>query len=162
MSLKILMSAISGTTTEERILHYMANVAPLQSKRYITELLDTFELNGPNGNHKCLVFEPIGPDVNNMVEELPQFNPRKFRGKVRYPPEMAKSILKQSAQALALLYSHGVSHGDLQPGNMHFGLDNIDLVPEDALRQRDDLQPLANLTPYKNGFKIKLSDMGGT
>ena len=131
----------------------------------------------------------MGPSVNNMVEELPQFKPRKFGMKIRYPPQMAKSILKQSLQALAFLHENGIAHGDFQPGNMLFVLDkSIDLKPEDALRQEENVQAesisppvqrldgkpdkwaprylcvaqsLAPFTHYGEGFKIKLSDMGG-
>jgi len=169
-------------------LSYIAEVAPVEGARYITQLLDEFEHHGPNGIHKCLVFEPMGPSVNTMVEELPQFNPRKWGMKVRYPPQMAKSILKQSLQALAFLHENGIVHGDFQPGNMLFALDDIITEPEDMLWQKGDAQtrsisppvqrldgkqdkwaprylcvaqPLVPFTNYTEGFKIKLSDMGG-
>lgn len=130
----------------------------------------------------------MGPSVNTMVGELPQFNPRKYGMKVRYPPKMAKSILKQALQALEHLHSLGVAHGDFQPGNMLFGLGDIGSVPEQTLQQKQDAearlvsrpverldrkkdlwappylcvaQPLTPFTPYEDGFQIKLSDMGG-
>jgi serine/threonine protein kinase len=130
----------------------------------------------------------MGPTVNTMVEELPQFNPRMRDMKVRYPPKMAKRILKQSLQGLSFLHKHGIAHGDFQPGNMLFAVDNIDSKPEDLLRQEDVAesesisppvqrldgkqdkwaprylcvsQPLVPFTQYGEGFKIKLSDMGG-
>lgn len=123
-----------------------------------------------------------------MVEELPQFKPRKRHMKVRYPPAMAKGILKQSLQALAFLHDNGIAHGDFQPGNMLFTVPNIDSIPEEELRQEENVendsisplveridgkqdmwaprylciaQPLAPFTDYVKGFKIKLSDMGG-
>jgi serine/threonine protein kinase len=155
---------------------------------YFTQLLEEFEHRGPNGTHMCLVFEPMGPSVNTMVEELPQFKPRKRGMKIRYPLQMTKSILKQSLQALAFLYENGIAHGDFQPGNMLFALDDINSKPEDVLRQEEDVQsrsisppvqrldgkddmwaprylcvaqPLVPFTYYGEGFKIKLSDMGG-
>lgn len=136
----------------------------------------------------CLVFEPMGPSVSSMVEELPQFKPRRRGMKVRYPPWMAKRILKQALEGLAFLHKHGIAHGDFQPGNMLFTLDNIDAKPEEELCQeenektkstsppvkrldkKEDLwaprylcitQPLTPFTPYEEGFTIKLSDMGG-
>jgi len=169
-------------------LCHIAKVAPEQGPRYITQLLDMFEHHGPNGTHKCLVFEPMGPSVNSMVEELPQFKPRMWGMKVRYPPQMAKSILKQSIQALVFLHENGMAHGDLQPGNILFALDDIDSKPEDVLRQEEDVeansisppvqrldgkqdkwaprylcvaQPMAAFTSHAKDFKIKLSDMGG-
>ena len=153
------------------------------------QLLDEFDHEGPNGIHRCLVFEAMGPSVNTMVEELPQFKPRKWGMKVRYPAWMAKSILKQAIQALAILHGNGIAHGDFQPGNMLFTLDqDIHSQPESVVRQVEDAkvrsisppvqrldgkpdkwaprylciaQPLSSFTPYSEGFTIKLSDFGG-
>ncbi|KAL7621084.1 hypothetical protein AAE478_008396 [Parahypoxylon ruwenzoriense] len=189
VALKIIVSEISGSIlTELQILRYITEVAPAEVARYITQLLDEFEHYGPNGIHKCLVFEPMGPSVNTMVEELPQFKPRRRGMKVRYPLQMTKSILKQSLQALAFLHENGIAHGDFQPGNVLFALDDINSKPEDMLRQKEDVQarlisppvqrldgkqdkwaprylcvaqPLAPFASYAEGFKIKLSDMGG-
>jgi serine/threonine protein kinase len=171
-----------------QILRHISDVAPVDGPRYITQLLDEFEHHGPNGIHKCLVFEPMGPSVNTMVEELPQFNPHMWRMKVRYPPQMAKRILKQALQALASLHEIGIAHGDLQPGNMLFALEDINSKPEEVLCQnmkakygdttdpvqrldgKEDkwapaylcvAQPLAAFTNYTDGLKIKLSDIGG-
>ncbi|KAI1357586.1 kinase-like domain-containing protein [Xylaria arbuscula] len=103
VALKITMSDALETESEKerRILRHVFRVAPVQAACYITRLLDEFEHVGPNGLHTCLVFEPMGPTVNSMVEELPQFKPRKFGMKVRYPPRMARAILKQSLEGLA-------------------------------------------------------------
>lgn len=130
----------------------------------------------------------MGPSVNTMVEELPQFKPRMRGMKIRYPLRMAKSILKQSLQALAFLHENGIAHGDFQPGNILFTLDDIGSTPEDVLRQEENVQaesisppvqrldgkedkwaprylcvaqPLVPFTYYAEGFKVKLSDMGG-
>lgn len=130
----------------------------------------------------------MGASVNTMVEELPQFKPRMQWMKVRYPPRMAKSILKQIMEALSFLHDHGIAHGDFQPGNMLFSLDDMDSKPEDMIRQKEDVQsrsispevqrldgkqdlwaprylcigqPLVPFTNYNQDFKIKLSDMGG-
>ena len=189
VALKILVSEISGSTTELQVLRHITQVAPVNGTPHITRVLDEFEHCGPNGVHKCLAFEPMGPSVNTMVEELPQFKPRKRGMKVRYPPWMAKRILKQSLQGLAFLHENGIAHGDFQPGNMLFTLNNtIDSTPEGVLRQEEDVQarwispPVHRLdgkedkwaprylclvqslvpwTCYTEGFKVKLSDMGG-
>jgi serine/threonine protein kinase len=132
--LKILVSEIAESTRELQILRHIGQAVPAEASNYVTQLLDEFRHQGPNGTHICLLFEPMGPSVSSMVEELPQFNPRKLGMKVRYPPWMAKSILKQSLQALDFLHNNGVAHGDLQPGNILFALDDIDSKPEDMLR----------------------------
>ena len=182
------MSEISGSTTELRILRHITEAAPAEAARHVTRLLGEFEHRGPNGVHRCLVFEPMGPSVNTMVEELPQFKPRRRGMKIRYPLRLAKSILKQSLQALAFLHDNGIAHGDFQPGNILFTLNDVNSMPENALRQEEDVQtrsisppvqrldgkqdkwaprylcvaqPLVPFTCYAKGFKVKLSDMGG-
>ncbi|KAJ5617968.1 hypothetical protein N7537_003082 [Penicillium hordei] len=188
VALKILVSEILASTTELRILRHISQIAPVEGTRHITQLLGEFEHRGPNGVHKCLVFEPMGPSVNTMVEELPQFRPRRRGMKVRYPLWMAKSILKQSLQGLAFLHENGIAHGDFHPGNILFTLNDVDSTPEDLLRQEKDIQarsisppvqrldgkqdewaplylcvaqPLLPFACSAEGFKVILSDMGG-
>lgn len=123
-----------------------------------------------------------------MVEELPQFKPRRVEMNVRYLPWMAKSILRQSLKAPEFLHEHGIAHGDFQPGNILFTLGDVDSTPEDVLRQSENIevdsisppvqrldgkldkwaprylcisQPLAPFAHYTEGSKVKLSDMGG-
>ncbi|KAL4985766.1 kinase-like domain-containing protein [Aspergillus falconensis] len=122
-------------------LRHIAKTAPEEAVRYVARLLDEFEHRGPNGAHRCLEFEPMGPNVNTM------------------PLPMAKSIIKQSLQALAFLH------------------ENVNWMPEDVLWQEEDrldgkqdkwapqylyvAQSLVPFTSYSEGFKVKLSDMGG-
>lgn len=182
------MSAEVASSSEARVLHHLSQIAPVEAASFFTQLLDDFTLDGPNGTHRCLVFEPMGPSVNSMVEELPQFRPRRWEMKVRYPPVMAKTILKQGLQGLEFLHRHNIAHGDFQPGNMLFALQNLDDQPEDALRQDEKDQNCVSslvqrldgkqdkcaprylcvaqpLTPFAShdakDLKIKLSDIGG-
>ena len=93
------MSEVTELTNEVQILRHITAVATEGHEdgiQHITKLLDEFDCHSPNGIHKCLVIEPMGPSVNTMVEELPQFKPRKRGMRIRYPPWMARSILKQS------------------------------------------------------------------
>ncbi|KAF2968431.1 hypothetical protein GQX73_g5125 [Xylaria multiplex] len=185
VALKIAVSKISESTNEVQILRHLSQVAPVQEfQQHITQLLAQFEHQGPNGLHKCLVFELMGPTVNVMVEELPQFKPRMWGMKVRYPPHMAKSILRQSLQSLVFLHKHGIAHGDFQPGNMLFALNATNSTLGGVLQQEESEQselvqrldgkedlwaprylyvgkPLASLVNHAGDFKIKLSDMGG-
>ncbi|KAF4765070.1 hypothetical protein HAV15_003958 [Penicillium sp. str.  len=168
VALKILVSEISESTTKLRILRHIIEYTPEEGSRYITRLLDEFEHRGPNGLYKCLVLEPIGPSINTMVEELPQFKPRRRGIKIRYPLQMAKSILKQSLQALAFLLKNGIAHGDFQPGNILFPLIDVNSTPKELLLQEEDApqylyiaQPLLPFTCYAEGFKVKLSDISG-
>ncbi|OAA59695.1 Protein kinase-like domain protein [Niveomyces insectorum RCEF 264] len=127
VAVKILVAKASegnGDLQEEKIYRHLSRPANEQTtvNRYITQLLDTFVLKGPNGEHKCMVFEPMGPTANTMVEELPEFNPQMYGMKVRYPVWMAKQILRGALEALQFLHAQGIAHGDFQPGNILFPL----------------------------------------
>ncbi|RFN45069.1 cmgc/srpk protein kinase [Fusarium flagelliforme] len=188
VALKILASENKEPSQELEILHHLAKVAPEHGLQHITQLLAEFNHEGPNGIHKCLVFEPMGPSVNSMVYELPQFKPRKYGMKIRYPPHLAKRILKQSLQGLAFLHKNGVAHGDFQPGNILFAVDSIDSCNEASLRQEESVetnsisppverldgkedkwaprylcvgQPLVAYASLSENLRVKLSDMGG-
>jgi non-specific serine/threonine protein kinase len=130
----------------------------------------------------------MGSSANSMVYELPQFKPRKFGMNIRYPPQIAKRILKQSLQGLAFLHKNGIAHGDFQPGNILFVVNSIDPYDEATLRQKENAetysisppverldgkqdkwaprylclaQPLAPYARFPKNFQVKLSDMGG-
>lgn len=137
VALKITTAKATTTTSKESaICRYLASVAQQNSQsKYVTQLLDSFEIVGPNGNHSCLVFEPMGPSTASMVDELPCNKPRTFGKDSRYPKAMAKSILKQTLSALAFIHGNNVTHGDLQPGNVLFSLSQLDSAREDELLQ---------------------------
>jgi serine/threonine protein kinase len=65
------MTAESGTDSQELLnLRDLATHAKgdLASK-YIVQLLDEFQHEGPNGTHQCLVFELLGPCVDQVLSE---------------------------------------------------------------------------------------------
>ncbi|KAF4342889.1 CMGC SRPK kinase [Fusarium beomiforme] len=184
VALKFCVSREEAKSQEVQILRHLAKVAPMETPQFVTQLLAEFEHKGPNGTHKCLVFEPMGPSVNQMRSELAK-RKRQFSDKFQYPPEMAKRILRDSLKGLAFLHRNGISHADFQPGNMLFSLNNIDLCDEANIYQVEEkydrypieridgkvdkwapqyllvAKPLAKHTSVDENFKIKLSDMGG-
>lgn len=107
--------------------------------------------------------------------------------KIRYPIWMAKRLLRQALQGLACLHANNIIHGDFQPGNILFTLNDLCHVDERELRQdanykwgsisplverldgRKDKspdylavpQPLAKYADISRDFKVKLSDFGG-
>lgn len=92
-----------------------------------------------------------------MVEEPPQFKPRKWKMKFRYPIWMAKSVLKQSLQTLVFLHKNGIVHGDFHPGNILFTLNNFNSTPEDLLQQEEDVESQSISPPVErlNGKQDK-------
>lgn len=187
VALKILIASLTESSQELAILRHLDNIASSESARYLPRVLDEFKHEGPNGCHICLVFEPMGPTVNSMVEDLPCNKLRHWSSRIRYPLWMGKRILKQSLQGLEVLHKNGIAHGDFQPGNMLFTLTDIDSVGEEKLRQNEKYkygsvsplvkrldgktdkwapkyiavpQPLDEFADTSPGFRIKLSDLG--
>lgn len=50
---------------------------------------------------------------------------------------MAKKILLHALRALAFLHKNVVVHGDVQPGNLLFTVDDLDEVKEQELEQNE-------------------------
>lgn len=106
---------------------------------HILKLLDTFQQDGPNGVHTCLIYEAMAGTVASLVTTFPGNFP--VPGKVfdyrpvRYEKWMGKRILKHTLLGLEFLHQHNVVHSDLQPGNLLFSPRPLDDVPETELTQ---------------------------
>jgi serine/threonine protein kinase len=131
------MAAKASTeNTEQLILAHLSKLAPKDPKaQHVAVLLDTFQHQGPNGVHLCLVFEPMGTTAASLVEELPENKPKKYGKPQRYPKWMAKKILLHALRGIAFLHQNGVVHGDVQPGNLLFSIQSIEDAKEDELKQ---------------------------
>ena len=82
---------------------------------HVISLLDSFVLQvlqGPNGQHLCLVFEALGQCVSPMLEFTPGYRRETPRGFVscRFPLWMAKRILRHILLGISNLHSNGVIH----------------------------------------------------
>lgn len=71
---------------------------------YIVQLLDEFTHDGPNGTHKCLVFELLGPTVAYIVEDF-------YANDEKLEPETILRISEQLLQATAFIHRVGLAHG---------------------------------------------------
>lgn len=79
-------------------------------------MLDEFDVEGPNGKHKCLVLELLGPCVPDVIES------RYPDG--RLPGHLAKTIAEQSLRGLKTLHEQGIAHGGrLHRHHLHFKQD---------------------------------------
>ena len=70
---------------------------------HIVQLVDNFEQNGPNGTHSCLVFEPLGPNIQNVIYD--EFEDR------RLPGQIAKKVSKEVLLGLSFCHKCAVGHG---------------------------------------------------
>jgi serine/threonine-protein kinase SRPK3 len=61
--------------------------------RHVMQLLDHFDIEGPNGKHGCLVVEFLGPSVADVLSM--RFNDE------RLPATLAKTVVQQALGGLA-------------------------------------------------------------
>ena len=134
------------------------------ARGHVVTLLDNFKHDGPNGEHECLVFEPMGPAVAACYD--PDCNP--------IPAWQAKSICKQLLTALKCLHDLGIAHSDSNPGNLLLsltitiqqpssggeyrstGVEGNPQIPERIYENR----PLTEFWDREAPVELKLSDFG--
>ncbi|KAL2867596.1 kinase-like domain-containing protein [Aspergillus lucknowensis] len=141
-------------------------------RHHYLPLLDHFRVNGPNGCHQALVYEPMGASVAEVKDTL-------FPNSA-FPLWTARSILWQTLLGLDFLLANGVVHGDVQPRNLLFTLENltgelsqdrdIPLIPVsdselNGVKFPNYIVPTDSLMQYldiSRPFTIKISDLGGS
>ncbi len=90
----------------------------------VVRLLDSFEHNGPNGRHVCLVFDVMGGSLLHLIK---RFN---FRG---VDINLVRRITRDLLVGLEFLHSRArVIHTDLKPENV------LMCIPPEALNALDE------------------------
>ncbi|QKD53494.2 putative serine protein kinase [Fusarium oxysporum Fo47] len=156
VAVKILISENTETSHELRILHHLAKVAPQDGVRHITQLFTEFKHKGPNGIHKCLVFEPMGPSVNSMGLAFlhkngvahGDFQPGNILFSVQSMYSLDEASLRQEENVQTKSISPPVERLDGKQDKW-------------APRYLCLAQPLAPFASISENLQVKLSDMGG-
>ena len=73
------------------------------SPLHVMRMLDHFDVDGPNGTHRCLVLELLGPSIPDVRET-------RFRDG-RLPGHVAKAVAKQALLGLDILHDQEIAHG---------------------------------------------------
>lgn len=107
VAIKVAVARSSETSKELGIFEHLASRRGQRGAWHVIELLGSFEHQGPNGRHLCLVFPVMGPNASTMVEQ--KFWPDR-RLLARYPLPIAKSMLKQLLGGLNFLHQNGITH----------------------------------------------------
>ncbi|EGC43880.1 protein kinase [Histoplasma capsulatum var. duboisii H88] len=95
--------------------------------KHTVHMLDNFDLEGPNGCYKCLVYELLGPDILDTIDA--HFSDGRLPGK------LAKAIAKQSLIGLDSLHQQNIGHGDLHTRNLAFTMPCMDDVTEEGFTE---------------------------
>ncbi|KAF7726972.1 serine/threonine protein kinase, CMGC group [Apophysomyces ossiformis] len=121
-AMKVVKSAKHYTETaldEVKLLRRVAEADPQTlGARYVTAIVDSFMIEGPNGKHVCMTFEVLGENLLSLIQRYDH------RG---LPIHLVKQISKQ--MLLGLDYLHrvcGIIHTDLKPENVLMYLENAE------------------------------------
>ncbi len=103
VALKIVAAEQSDSYTELEILQHISNdsLPCHEGRSSVPLLLDHFWIEGPNGQHVCLVLEVLGPSVAQLREDM----------QAVLSIRQAQSVALQACQGLAYLHSAEVVHG---------------------------------------------------
>jgi hypothetical protein len=106
VAIKILVSEL-GKEHQEASLHRRLSCSSIDhpGRNNVAQLFDTFEVQGPNGVHQCLVMELLGPSMALLAESYTAN---------RLPGDVAWKVAGQVVQAIAYIHRVGIVHGGLR------------------------------------------------
>ncbi|KAK7710315.1 hypothetical protein SLS64_005900 [Diaporthe eres] len=130
VSVKICISDKTITSHENEIVHRLLDSDDKRASM-ILPTLDEFVLDGPNGQHPCIVSPPARMSIAASKSST--------HGHNIFPLPSARAIAAQLAQAVAFCHAQGVVHGDLHTGNVLLRFapeDNIHALSQPAFCER--------------------------
>ncbi|ETS80605.1 hypothetical protein PFICI_08134 [Pestalotiopsis fici W106-1] len=119
-ALKILKAEETELSTELQTLERLARLQAVHPKdSHVRHLIDHFVVQGPNGQHDCLVTEVAGPSIYELYN-VPGHG--YAAGARRLRVDIARKIIRQVVEAVHFLHSLEICHGDLTPSNVLLSL----------------------------------------
>ncbi|KAG1852680.1 kinase-like protein [Suillus subluteus] len=125
--------AIKILTVHDTKAHHDGHLLELEVMQTITRstgisllphLRDHFEINGPHGQHLCLVLPALSESVDSFTYSAPS--------KLLDPPKV-KIIVAQVLESLAQLHTANIIHADLKPDNVLFDEGNATQIIQELL-----------------------------
>lgn len=115
VSLKIKQARVSTSSLDEdpdikafaALEHKHVSNTPSEPK-YFAQLLESFQHQGPNGTHTCLVIELVGPAVSSM---LMLYNNFEVQETLR--PDTILRASKQLLESIHAMHESGIVHGGM-------------------------------------------------
>lgn len=100
---------------------------------HVVMLNGHFEIQGPNGNHDCLIYDVLGPSIAHLRDDYP------MRNRIAYLSlPSARKIVYQALLGLDYMHSVGVVHGDVYTANVLFVVESLSQEPVQNLCQSQD------------------------
>jgi serine/threonine protein kinase len=81
--------------------HLKSNPIKHLGKDIVRRVLDSFEIASPNGNHKCILYQPLGMSFTEYLRLLPQN---------RFPKDLAQRSVQLLLIALDYLHQCHIVH----------------------------------------------------
>ena len=104
VAVKVSVAEIHSKGQELKVLRSLAELSSGEpGSQHVMQLLDHFQVEGPNGKHECLVLEVLGPSISDIVQD-------RF-GYGRLPGRLAKTSVRHALTGLAYLHEHDIGHG---------------------------------------------------
>lgn len=116
-------------------VHGHLKSSPVQQhpgKSLVRTILDSFEVPGSRGVHRCLVYEPLGMTFTDVRNLLPS---------VGMDQRMLQHALQLLLLALDYLHKNNVVHTDISPNNILCGVE--DMSPFEQLELAEQEHPAA-------------------
>ncbi|KAL2845915.1 kinase-like domain-containing protein [Aspergillus pseudoustus] len=107
-----------------RLLELAETEKEPELKRLCLLPTDQFVIEGPNGSHQCLIYPVAGPPVGQMFL------------KAENPTKILRGLVRQAAEAMAVLHRHGICHGDFRPSNILLRLDGVNGLDEPEILEQ--------------------------
>jgi serine/threonine-protein kinase SRPK3 len=107
VALKIIVASVEQDCKESGILQaLMRKSTSHPGQNNVLSLLDNFMIEGPNGQHLCLVLQVAGPSITSL-----NYSPGAVAGSRRLRSHLARKVAKQTVEALDFVHSCGFCHG---------------------------------------------------
>ncbi|KAI1934066.1 hypothetical protein LOZ66_006159 [Ophidiomyces ophidiicola] len=116
--LKICVNHSNKANNELEIYKYLESVYPMAegflARDLHRKLYDSFDLEGPHGTHVCLVHQPLGLSLMQILDFIPSKT---------LPIQSIKGSLRQILASLDFLHQAKIVHTDLQARNLLIDID---------------------------------------
>ena len=119
MTLKVVVASKSDETNRELVvLQALKEQGDPEhpGRKHVSHILDSFHLQGPNGQHLCIVLDLLGPNISSVADRCQNY---------RLDGHLARSVSRQLLLAVDYLHSAGVTHGGKFGYSLYYSVDLI-------------------------------------